>query len=1768
MVIVDLAGRGLKKLESLPTSETHATCTTLILDHNGLSRIDNLQDFKNLQQLSIGHNRLVRMNGISRLPSIRVLNLPNNSIQTIEGLRDLPELEWLNLSGNSIKSIDHLSSNLKLRHLDLSDNSVSSIMDISMLSNLKTLLLHGNILTTLRSIPSCIPHSLEILSLAENEISDLTEVSYLSCLNSLQQLSVMNNPCVLMATPCSSNASPFNSGFDYRPYIVNWSPTLHILDGYAITHKENLKAEWLYSQGKGRWYHPGQHLQLVQYLGNTCPLTVVSETQAKEDERLMRILQQQKKYQQQQHPFPVAIGGPDSAQAQLPSPSPSNPPQAQAQGGAHAPSTPSSLPSTPVGNAPAGSAMRPTRLSPTKLTPSMPGQKGGNGGQKSPTKRMPSPLRSPSPSKVLSPGSAWPSDRNENSQLHRNFKPVGENSPPSGAADVFLQDIEDGEVDQLGPLASEASFLPHHPMPREAQQVRPNTASAQQAQHPHITKHSKAKANVSEEYTDVPPTRQPHGITDTASFASHVRTQLEKTQSGGDASSPVSKFQAYEDRPVKPLATNMLKMQLEGNGSGHGRVTKKASTPTPRQSSSLPSTPTPRHSSSSLPSTPTPRSPHDFHHSSKAGREKGRGHLGKRAGGGSSGDLRGASSGSKSDGKHGKDTSSSRKQGKGQSGRHWEVNGNPDFESRPEAEQMTAQEAWAGGGKEESKDGAASTIQASWRGHHGRKGDEKAGRAQKQMQEQRVEEHIKYLNMELDRTRQMYEQEKHLRELQMEALKLLWNQVKTLQEWKQDVDGRDVPPSGGPLPVPPTTPSIIPSPSHGDTSGTGSQFKDAQDLFDTPASTVREVQLEKTCSSLQKQVGRLQESINSITTFITSGYVTNPSTPSAPFPATPLPAKDQSLTQPPSQAASKDKPSLVASKSSPSQITSKPFSDGKKSPQGNINTNNAVPATAGSVGATQGVTLPAPWEGAMINQALNNLPEGLHPLDVQQLLISAAKWMSEQAGIAGNGGGAGAGGGSSNADATSQATQAAPSVIQAGHFLPDEKDQEDAEPKPTAPTELVATARSDTSIALKWKPSSMPGEEGGARQLISPIKGYKLFIQLGENHREVMDVPYPQAILGGLTPGCYRFSVRGVGPNTESDDSNTAEVTLPQSPRAKKASPAETQKTSPAKQRPVASPRSSKENQKKSSSKTSSEASKESPKKSLSKKSSGSSSRGDALKDKSNIGSQNAKNDAKSARESTKAGNGKQVMQPASVKSKRETDIDAEPSVVDLEDGLKVAIAKSVGVEMSQHIIDTAIQMAIIALIDVGPDVEGANAIEEDKKNGGGGAIEVVPVQKLEASSQKEGPLVVNQSSVVDGHIGEKANDVQVLSKIVKEGSGECQKGNGCRAGLGTENVNEASKCNGVQGLDDTSGVNLLCNGDSQGSGNNQSLHCNKNNTHTDSPSNSESQVKESVPQPESAGNGSEPNQSLGSVAESSKRVEQLSMKATEETVFNFDFQGGIPYPQSPTGIAEIATSEKLLVVSEQKDAPVKSPKPKPSPRLSKLAANFTSKSASSNSANTMTEISEMDESHRVSVGHDPFSVDFEESLPVSDCDDSDDRTVNLRLGEGKAKRVVSSSSLEDSRMSSDEASPSDHSASSNKSSKQTVSFSLAPKPNKPKPKEAPVCAKHSEEAKTNNRSKAGDGTEQNKSDDRPSRATRPTNIKTILSPINSPMMQHKSRSNGGSGIPMVRVPSPTKGFLRLGGGVHRTTSTPSLEILKSPGGNGSNGNGNGQVMP
>ncbi|XP_075398709.1 NXPE family member 3 isoform X1 [Tenrec ecaudatus] len=287
--VVNWSGQGLQKLS--PNLPCEADIHTLILDKNQIIKLENLEKCRRLIQLSVANNRLVRMMGVARLTQLRVLNLPHNSIGCVEGLKELVHLEWLNLAGNNLKAMEHIHSCTALQHLDLSDNNIPQIGDLSKLVSLKTLLLHGNIITSLRMAPAYLPRNLAVLSLAENEIRDLNEISYLASLTELEQLSIMSNPCVM--------ATPSIPGFDYRPYVVSWCLNLRVLDGYVISQKESLKAEWLYSQGKGRAYRPGQHIQLVQYLATVCPLTSTLGLQTAEDAKLEKILSKQRFHQRQ-----------------------------------------------------------------------------------------------------------------------------------------------------------------------------------------------------------------------------------------------------------------------------------------------------------------------------------------------------------------------------------------------------------------------------------------------------------------------------------------------------------------------------------------------------------------------------------------------------------------------------------------------------------------------------------------------------------------------------------------------------------------------------------------------------------------------------------------------------------------------------------------------------------------------------------------------------------------------------------------------------------------------------------------------------------------------------------------------------------------------------------------------------------------------------------------------------------------------------------------------------------------------------------------------------------------------------------------------------------------------------------------------------------------------------------------------------------------------------------------------------------------------------
>ena len=58
----------------------------------------------------------------------------------------------------------------------------------------------------------------------------LHQFSFLASLSSLEQLSIISNPCVMSTSTVA--------GCDYRPYVVSWCLNLKLLDGYAVSQKE------------------------------------------------------------------------------------------------------------------------------------------------------------------------------------------------------------------------------------------------------------------------------------------------------------------------------------------------------------------------------------------------------------------------------------------------------------------------------------------------------------------------------------------------------------------------------------------------------------------------------------------------------------------------------------------------------------------------------------------------------------------------------------------------------------------------------------------------------------------------------------------------------------------------------------------------------------------------------------------------------------------------------------------------------------------------------------------------------------------------------------------------------------------------------------------------------------------------------------------------------------------------------------------------------------------------------------------------------------------------------------------------------------------------------------------------------------------------------------------------------------------------------------------------------------------------------------------
>lgn len=80
----------------------------------------------------------------------------------------------------------------------------------------------------------------------------------------------------------------------------------------------SLKAEWLYSQGRGRQFRVGEHALLAQYLASVCPLS--GESLENETDRKLRLILSKAQHHQQQLNQQNDTGSVHSSVAMSPSP--------------------------------------------------------------------------------------------------------------------------------------------------------------------------------------------------------------------------------------------------------------------------------------------------------------------------------------------------------------------------------------------------------------------------------------------------------------------------------------------------------------------------------------------------------------------------------------------------------------------------------------------------------------------------------------------------------------------------------------------------------------------------------------------------------------------------------------------------------------------------------------------------------------------------------------------------------------------------------------------------------------------------------------------------------------------------------------------------------------------------------------------------------------------------------------------------------------------------------------------------------------------------------------------------------------------------------------------------------------------------------------------------------------------------------------------------------------------------------------------------------
>ncbi|XP_042267634.1 leucine-rich repeat and IQ domain-containing protein 1 [Thunnus maccoyii] len=179
--------------------ENMTSLRVLRLGHNTLMSIHGLSGADNLAVLDLSHNSITRIAGLESLRRLQRLSVDHNQLISTKGLRDVYTLLHLDCSHNHLVNVEGLENSALLNTLDLTANSLAEPPSLNNQVLLRELHLDDNSISSLQGLTACWLPLMQILSVAQNRITQLPSMSDFVSLASIDLrfncLSELKNVC-------------------------------------------------------------------------------------------------------------------------------------------------------------------------------------------------------------------------------------------------------------------------------------------------------------------------------------------------------------------------------------------------------------------------------------------------------------------------------------------------------------------------------------------------------------------------------------------------------------------------------------------------------------------------------------------------------------------------------------------------------------------------------------------------------------------------------------------------------------------------------------------------------------------------------------------------------------------------------------------------------------------------------------------------------------------------------------------------------------------------------------------------------------------------------------------------------------------------------------------------------------------------------------------------------------------------------------------------------------------------------------------------------------------------------------------------------------------------------------------------------------------------------------------------------------------------------------------------------------------------------------